>query len=610
MQKLFLKTFIKILLLLSVQFFFIGKIEAQNKFSLNYVLNGKDSIKILKEFQLPKIYTNELILQAELKKWMSNVRSAGYLAANIDSMQHHLTGYSIYIFLGEKFVWSNLKWAYKNQDWVKETGIETKDFKGKNLQLKRWFSTAEQVLRYAENNGYPFCELKLDSVKINKDSVAAVISIDKHLKVTIDSIHYKYTNIVNKNFLYHYLNIKPGMLYNESVVMKINSLLSSLSFLKQQQPFSITFIGEHASINFFLQPQNSNKFNFLIGLQPSNTNPTPTNPTVTTKFLLSGEGDLHLENILLTANALDVSFRLYPQQTQNLILKYNHPYLLNSPFGLDGKFEIYKHDSTYTDVDFNLGIQHLFSANNYVKIFYSTHSSSVDYVDTNLVIATHQLPATLDYKYQTIGVELNKEQLDFRFNPSKGYSFKIAVAAGYKEFSANSQITQLHDAANPNFNFSTLYDSLLKPILHSRIDFAVANYFPLIKRNVLKLQVSGGGSPDKKIYANELTRIGGNRLLRGFDEQSISTSFFTVATAEYRLLLDKFSYAYAFYDWGYTEVRTVTLRQFDNPYGFGVGVAFGTKAGIFQLSYALGSRLDNPIIIKNGKIHFGLAMSF
>ena len=70
------------------------------------------------------------------------------------------------------------------------------------------------------------------------------------------------------------------------------------------------------------------------------------------------------------------------------------------------------------------------------------------------------------------------------------------------------------------------------------------------------------------------------------------------------------SYVYAFSDVAYTEVKSVALRQFDTPYGFGVGFAFGTKAGIFQLSYALGSRLGNPILIKTGKIHFGLAMKF
>jgi hemolysin activation/secretion protein len=147
-------------------------------------------------------------------------------------------------------------------------------------------------------------------------------------------------------------------------------------------------------------------------------------------------------------------------------------------------------------------------------------------------------------------------------------------------------------------------------IFHSTFEFTAARYFHLYKAHVLKIQLVGAGTPDKKIFKNELQRIGGNRILRGFDEQSILTSLYTIATFEYRYLLDKNSYAYAFYDAAYTEVKTVSLRQFDKPYGFGAGLAFETKAGIFQLSYALGSRLNNPIVIRNGKIHFGYLVSF
>jgi hypothetical protein len=48
----------------------------------------------------------------------------------------------------------------------------------------------------------------------------------------------------------------------------------------------------------------------------------------------------------------------------------------------------------------------------------------------------------------------------------------------------------------------------------------------------------------------------------------------------------------------------------DFPFGFGAGIAFTTKAGLFYLSYALGKQLDNPISFKTGKIHFGLAVQF
>ena len=46
------------------------------------------------------------------------------------------------------------------------------------------------------------------------------------------------------------------------------------------------------------------------------------------------------------------------------------------------------------------------------------------------------------------------------------------------------------------------------------------------------------------------------------------------------------------------------------PYGFGAGISFGTRAGVFSLSYALGSQRGNPILIRAAKIHFGFISLF
>jgi outer membrane translocation and assembly module TamA len=585
--------------------FFQTKAQPQANFNVRII--GNDSAKICKQFPFPAANFNDQIYKKQLTDWIFKVQSQGYLSANLDSITRTNLDSKIIVWLGPKYHWLNLKWNTEDAEWAAQTGVDVNNFVGKNIQLKKWFSVTEQILNYAENNGFPFAEIKLDSITIHHDSIAAKIKLDKHLKVVIDSIHCSNNSVVNQKYLYKYLGLKPNLLYNESTIEKLNGLLNSVPFLKQSQPYSVTFIGEHATVNLNLQNQKSSRFNFLLGLLPNNTTAQTPGAASSSKFLLSGEGDLHLENIQSTANIFDMAFRLYPQQTQNLIVKYNHPFLLGLPFGTDGRFEIYKHDSTYIDTDFSLGIQHLLSGRNYLKLFYTTHQSSLTYVDTTTIKATHLLPSNLDYKSNIIGVEWYKEKLNYRFNPSKGFILKFNIGAGYKQFIVNNQISNLADV---NFSFSSLYDSIKRPIFHTSFDFLVAKYFTLHKAHILKLQCSGMGTPDKKIFANELQRIGGNRNLRGFDEQSITASLYSLMTIEYRYLLDKNSYAYSFYDVAYTEIKTTSVRQFDKPYGFGVGLAFETKAGIFQMSYALGSRFNNPIVIRNGKIHFGYLVSF
>ena len=82
-----------------------------------------------------------------------------------------------------------------------------------------------------------------------------------------------------------------------------------------------------------------------------------------------------------------------------------------------------------------------------------------------------------------------------------------------------------------------------------------------------------------------------------------------ISSLEYRFLLDKNSNAFIFYDQGIYEDNTLTYK-IDNPFGVGAGISFGSKIGIFSISYALGKQENNPLEFRNGKIHFGYITYF
>ena len=99
-------------------------------------------------------------------------------------------------------------------------------------------------------------------------------------------------------------------------------------------------------------------------------------------------------------------------------------------------------------------------------------------------------------------------------------------------------------------------------------------------------------------------------MLRGFDEESIFATLFAVGTLEYRLLLGKNSYLYVFADYAYVEDETNERSITDTPLGFGTGLTFDTKVGVFGISYALGRQLGNPVDFRAAKIHFGYVSFF
>jgi outer membrane protein assembly factor BamA len=109
---------------------------------------------------------------------------------------------------------------------------------------------------------------------------------------------------------------------------------------------------------------------------------------------------------------------------------------------------------------------------------------------------------------------------------------------------------------------------------------------------------------------NELFRVGGNRRLRGFDEEFFRVDGFAIQTIEIRFLLDRSSYFSAFYDLAYLERRGFDNSFTDIAHGFGLGFNFKTPIGLFNLSYALGGSRRTPLDLNAGKIHFGFVNVF
>jgi hemolysin activation/secretion protein len=122
--------------------------------------------------------------------------------------------------------------------------------------------------------------------------------------------------------------------------------------------------------------------------------------------------------------------------------------------------------------------------------------------------------------------------------------------------------------------------------------------------------VNGGYMRSENLFESEAFRIGGLKTLRGFDEESIYATMFGIGTIEYRFLLDQNSYLFAFFDGAYYENRATNKRVTDRPFGFGLGISFFTKIGVFSLNYALGKQFQNPIDFRAGKIHFGVVSYF
>ena len=184
----------------------------------------------------------------------------------------------------------------------------------------------------------------------------------------------------------------------------------------------------------------------------------------------------------------------------------------------------------------------------------------------------------------------------------------ISTLAGIKNIEKNNDIISLF---TPGFDYNSLYDSLKLRSYQVRIKIAAAHYFPLTKSSTFKTSLSTGIYSSPAIFRNEVFQIGGYRLLRGFDEESIYATQYGVFTAEYRSLLGLNSYLFAFIDGGGTKAKYQDVNTNNFFTSAGLGIVYETKAGLLNLSLALGKRGDIPFNIRQAsKIHFGYVNYF
>ena len=256
------------------------------------------------------------------------------------------------------------------------------------------------------------------------------------------------------------------------------------------------------------------------------------------------------------------------------------------------------------------GAQYTLSSTQSGSVFLQQSISNLLDVDTGQIIASRALPQTADVSAVSLGVSYDFNNTNYRYNPRKGNEITFLGSAGTKKVRENPQIARLKDPNDTSFNYASLYDTVKLSSYEFLAKLAAAHYFPLTKASTLKLGVNAGVFSSPNTYRNELFLIGGYRLLRGFDEQSILASQYAVGTLEYRYLVGINSYLFAFMDAGWAK-NDVPGYHLDNTFlGTGLGMAFETKAGIFNISYALGKRNDSKFNFHDAKIHLGYVSFF
>ena len=594
--------------LILVSFFLAISARAQNKYSLLINLVDKDSsfssgnsFPDIQSLGLQTSFNNMSLCSDYINHLPGTLVAKGFSAASVDSVYYDSLAAHVSLYLGPKF-----KWIEVNTEHVEKKALDHSGWnKNKKIDFNELQNIQQKILHYYENTGYPFAEIKLDSVQLEEDTIKGNLSVNKGVLYHIDSIHVNGKVKIKNLFLQRYLGITNGSVYNYEKLQAVGKRLSGLLYLQEQQPAGLSMLGTGAKLDLYLQPKRSSQVNFLIGFLPGDN--------ITGKAQLTGDINLDLKNALGGGESILLNWQELQRKSPRLNLGYQHPYIFNSPFGIDFTFDLLKKDSSYLQLNSQLGLQYILSANQSGKIFIQNQRAYLlqGGYDTNQIRETKILPPNIDVNSNSVGIDYEWTNTNYKFNPRTGNELRFTTAVGLKKITKNNDISNLKDPANPDFNFNSLYDSLKLRAYQLRVVVSAAHYFPAGKSSTLKTAINSGIFQSQDVFRNELFQIGGYKLLRGFNEESIYASRYAVFTAEYRFLVGLNSFIFGFTDIGLTKTNYQATNFSNSFIGVGLGVNFETKVGLLNVSYAMGKRNDVKFDIRNAsKIHLGYVNYF
>lgn len=531
-------------------------------------VNFLEIYKNLELFKAEKINSNR-VRELVNNILLSEIES-GYFTCNVDSINLKNQKLKIYLQTGNLISLNSIKVNLPNSLSLKlrenfnsdKTYFNANDFSEK---IKKW-------IILMNNNGFPFAEFEFEKSEIINSKINLICNLISGPLVKIDSIINPEITKKELQLVYKFTDIRNGDLFELNKIYKISENIKNTGFIEEIRPPAYEFIDNKASIYTYFKPQSKNSINGLVGIQPGE------NETVQ----FTGNVALNFQNALSYGEVLKFNWRRMFNSSQNLIAELSYPFLFNTNFEIQGGLDMIKKDSSFFNFNSKLIINYK-SNSNFSNGFLFTNNNS-----TNLLEGDYSSTSVNSFGFVT-----NFKKLDNPFNPRKGFKIKSEIAYGWKETYAIDTVAN-NILKSPNFNGNLSFSS----------------YLSLLKRTTFKIKLSGSTIQNNILYENELTRIGGYKTIRGFDEESIWVSSFVLGNFEFRYLIDEKSNVFLFSDFAWTETKTNNFLMEDYFQSFGFGTNISMPNGLLTLIYGFGRKIDNPFLIRTGKIHLGFTSYF
>ena len=522
----------------------------------------------------------------EASRLVESLRQQAY-AASADQVVYRHDSLLVRLYIGPRFDFF-LAPGNVLEPTLRAWGYQFLDGKLARFSYQHWVKLSERALTHAENTGYPFASLRLDSVRTKNDSTRASIQYQSGPLIRFDSLLLSGNARVKPAFLRVYLDLIPRRPFSQEKVARVAQRLAQLPYLKLSQPPSVRFFEDKAYVALALQARKTNQFDGIIGFLP--------NQQAAGKLLITGEVKLQLNNLFGMGRGLRLHWQQIRPASPVLHLSYSHPTLFHTSLELKGQVDLLKQDTSFFNTERSLRLSYPWGkASNIsasVGLKTSRLTNSAQYRDAS------QLPAYSDVSYLSYGLGYEWNTLDDYFYPRRGFRLVLRGEAGNKKI-----------LKNPFLN-SQLYEGLALQTLQASVQMVGQQYWSISRKSVVLLRLQTAKVASSRLFTNELFRLGGLNSLRGFNENFFFASAYVVGTLEYQFFTEERTYLLLCYDQGWLSTPKAGGQLWEAPAGAGTGINFSTRAGAFTLVYSMGRFSQQSFGFNKANIHFGFVSIF
>ncbi|QKG58574.1 BamA/TamA family outer membrane protein [Hymenobacter sp. BRD128] len=524
------------------------------------------------------------------------LQADAYLTASADELHWGRDTVRVRLYVGEQFRWAYLHNGNLGDGLLTRAGYREKFFRRTPWHPADWAALQERVLTEAENQGYPFATVGIDSLRMSGRDIAGRVVLKRGPAVYFDSLQIVGSSKTKKRFLTKYLQLTPGQPYSQQRVAAAAALLRQLPYVRLRAEPEVRFAKNRARVYLLLDERPSNQFDAIVGLLP--------NSNGASGVQFTGDVTINLRNLRGGGKQVGLQWRKTDATSQLLDASYLHPNIFGTPLEVGGTFNLYKQTGNYLTIRPRLQVSYPTARAGRLTFFAEQRSSRL-LLDSAAYAQLGTLPNYVDSEYNSYGLGYSRANLDDLYFPHRGLFLSAQGGVGTKTIRRNASINE------------ALYDGVALRSTQYSFSGRAERYWALGRQGVLLVRARGEGLFNQQFFLNDLFRLGGLNSLRGFQENQFYTNAYGVGTIELRQFTGPEGYVFVFADQAVLQAYTFTTTQrsthaLDSPTGLGAGLSFRTAAGLFQFVYSVGRSefLNTTFSLTNSKIHFGLTSRF